>query len=371
MLKAIKVRIYPNKEQEVYISKQLGCCRFVYNSCLSFRKNEYENSQRSVSFSETDKYCNHVLKNKNPFLREVNSKVLQQSLRDLQTSYQNFFRRGKGFPRFKKRGHHDSCRFPKDAFSGIKGNRVSLVTALKDILFKCSERDERYLNRHKECIHSATLERTPSGKFFLSILVDYHPIVTQADCCVGIDLGIKDFIITSNGEKIANPHFAKNKKKRLAFLQKSLSRKVKGSKNYDKARVALAKLHEKVANQRSWFIHNVTSMLTDENQVICMEDLNVKGMVKNHHLASALQDVSFGEFKRILEYKCSVKGRQLVFVNRFFPSSKMCNVCGYKNNKMVLSTREWVCPQCGTYHDRDVNASINILNEGLHLLSEK
>lgn len=250
MLKAIKVHIYPSEEQQVYISQQLGCCRFVYNACLSYRKKEYEEHQHSVSFGETDKYCNHVLKEENPFLREVNSKVLQQSLRDLQTAYTNFFKQGRGYPNFKKRGHHDSCRFPKDAFSGIHGNRVSLVTALKDILFKCSERDERYLNRHSDCIHSATLERTASGRFYLSILVGYQPTTKQADACVGIDLGVKDFLITSNGEKFENKHFAKDAARQIAHLQKELSRKQRGSNNYEKTRVRLARLHEKVADRR-------------------------------------------------------------------------------------------------------------------------
>lgn len=370
MLKAIKVQIYPSEEQKVYISQQLGCCRFVYNSCLSYRINEYKNCNHSVSYNETDKYCNHVLKNDNPFLREVNSKVLQQSLRDLHKSYENFFRKKEGFPNFKKRGYRDSCRFPKDAFSGIKGNTVSLVKQLKDILFKCSERDEQYLNKHRDSVSSATLERTPSGKFFLSILVDFQPTARQAQGAVGIDLGIKSAVITSDGEIFENHHFAKNFVKQIAHLQKELSRKQKGSHNYERARIALAKVYEKVTNQRSWFLHQVTSVLTDENQVICMEDLNVKGMVKNHNLAASLQDISLGELSRILKYKCLFKGRTLVKIGRYFPSSKMCHHCGYVNRELKLSDREWICPHCGQHHDRDINAAVNILKEGLNLLSK-
>lgn len=258
----------------------------------------------------------------------------------------------------------------KDAFSGIKGNRVSLVTQLKDILFKCSERDERYLNKHRDAISSATLERTPSGKFFLSILVDFQPTARQTQGAVGIDLGIKSAVITSDGEIFENKHFAKSVAKRISHLQKVLFRKQKGSHNYERARIALAKVHEKIANQRSWFLHQITSVLTDENQVICMEDLNVKGMVKNHNLAASLQDISLGELSRLLEYKCSFKGRTLVKIGRYFPSSKMCHNCGYINRELKLSDREWVCPQCGQHHDRDINAAVNILEESLYLLNQ-
>lgn len=370
MLKAVKVRLYPNEEQRGYISRLLGCCRLVYNECLSYRKSEYEDNGNSVGYKETSSYCTHTLKDEKPFIKEANSKVLQQKLRDLDKAYVNFFKHGAGFPSFKKRGVSDTCRFPKDAIIGVKGNRVSLTKPLRDILFKCSERDERYLNRHREEITSATLERTASGRYTLSVLVNYEPKTTQADGCVGIDLGVKDLVITSNGEKFPNMHFGKASDKRIRRLHRALSRKTKGSNNRNRARLALARAYEKVRNQREWYIHHIANTLTDENQVICVEDLNVSGMMKNHKLAGAIADVSFGELVGFLEWKCKERGRTLVRVGRFFASSKLCHECGYKNDSLTLSDREWTCPRCGKRHDRDVNAAENILSEGLRLLSE-
>ncbi len=369
MLKAIKIRIYPNENQVAYINKQLGCCRYVYNRCLEFRKSSYEKDKTSVSATEA---IHHIvtLKIDNEWLKEVNSKVLQQSVRDMNKAYKNFFDGKCGYPRFKsKHDSYQSCRFPKDAFSGIKGNRITLITDLKNILFKCSRKDEKYLNRHQDKVSSITLSKDCTDAFHLSVLIDQpQGERPKADKAVGIDLGIKDFVIASNGEVFENLHLKKHEKNRLRRLQRQLSKKTVGSNNRNRARKRLAKLHKKITNRKLHYIHQVTNTLINENQVIGMEDLNVKGMAKNHKLAESVMEMNFGEFRRILKYKALWYGRQLVFVNRFYPSSKTCHYCGYIKKDLSLSDREWICPQCGKVIDRDYNASQNIRDEALRII---
>ncbi len=369
MLKAIKIRIYPTAEQVDFINKQLGCCRFVYNNCLAFRKDSYQNEHISVSSSSAVKHIT-VLKKDNEWLKDVHSKVLQQSVRDMNQAYDNFFKLHKGFPKFKsKHDNRQSCRFPKDAFIGVRGNRIDLIKVLKDIHFKCSRNDERYLNRNQDKVKSITLSKEPNGKFYLSILID-KPLrqVPQSSSMVGLDLGIKDFAVTSDGQVIENFHFKKNEKSRLKRLQRQISKKVVGSKNREKARLRFAKLNEKIRNRKLNFLHDVTNHLIDENQVIVMEDLNVKGMVRNHKLAESISEVNWGEFRRILAYKAAWYGRQLVFIDRFYPSSKRCNHCGYIYKELTLKDRQWVCPECGSLIDRDYNAALNILEEGERII---
>ena len=369
MLKAIKIRIYPTVEQVDFINKQLGCCRFVYNNCLAFRKDSYQNEHISVSSSEAVKHIT-VLKKDNEWLKDVHSKVLQQSVRDMNQAYDNFFKLHKGFPKFKsKHDNRQSCRFPKDAFIGVRGNRIDLIKVLKDIHFKCSRNDERYLNRNQDKVKSITLNKEPNGKFYLSVLID-KPLrqVPQSSSMVGLDLGIKDFAVTSDGQVIENFHFKKNEESRLKRLQRQISKKVVGSKNREKARLRFAKLNEKIRNRKLNFLHDVTNHLIDENQVIVMEDLNVKGMVKNHKLAESISEVNWGEFRRILTYKAAWHGRQLVFIDRFYPSSKRCNHCGYIYKELTLKDRQWVCPECGSLIDRDYNAALNILEEGERII---
>ena len=369
MLKAIKIRIYPTVEQVDFINKQLGCCRFVYNNCLAFRKDSYQNEHVSVSSSSAVKHIT-VLKKDNEWLKNVHSKVLQQSVRDMNQAYDNFFKLHKGFPKFKsKHDNRQSCRFPKDAFIGVRGNRIDLIKVLKDIHFKCSRNDERYLNRNQDKVKSITLNKEPNGKFYLSVLID-KPLrqVPQSSSMVGLDLGIKDFAVTSDGQVIENFHFKKNDESRLKRLQRQISKKVVGSKNREKARLRFAKLNEKIRNRKLNFLHDVTNHLIDENQVIVMEDLNVKGMVRNHKLAESISEVNWGEFRRILTYKAAWHGRQLVFIDRFYPSSKRCNHCGYINKGLTLKDRQWVCPECGSLIDRDYNAALNILEEGERII---
>lgn len=369
MLKAIKIRIYPSAEQVDFINKQLGCCRFVYNNCLAFRKDSYQNEHISVSSSEAVKHIT-VLKKDNEWLKHVHSKVLQQSVRDMNQAYDNFFKLHRGFPKFKsKHDNRQSCRFPKDAFIGVRGNRIDLIKALKDIHFKCSRNDERYLNRNQDKVKSITLSKEPNGKFYLSVLID-KPLrqVPQSSSMVGLDLGIKDFAVTSDGQVIENFHFKKNEESRLKRLQRQISKKIVGSKNREKARLRFAKLNEKIRNKKLNFLRDVTNHLIDENQVIVMEDLNVKGMVRNHKLAESISEVNWGEFRRILAYKAAWHGRQLVFTDRFYPSSKRCNHCGYIYKELTLKDRQWVCPECGSLIDRDYNAALNILEEGERII---
>ena len=369
MLKAIKIRIYLTAEQVDFINKQLGCCRFVYNNCLAFRKDSYQNEHVSVSSSSAVKHIT-VLKKDNEWLKDVHSKVLQQSVRDMNQAYDNFFKLHRGFPKFKsKHDNRQSCRFPKDAFIGVRGNRIDLIKVLKDIHFKCSRNDERYLNRNQDKVKSITLSKEPNGKFYLSVLID-KPLrqVPQSSSMVGLDLGIKDFAVTSDGQVIENIHFKKNEESRLKRLQRQISKKIVGSKNREKARLRFAKLNEKIRNRKLNFLHDVTNHLIDENQVIVMEDLNVKGMVRNHKLAESISEVNWGEFRRILTYKAAWHGRQLVFIDRFYPSSKRCNHCGYINKGLTLKDRQWVCPECGSLIDRDYNAALNILEEGERII---
>ena len=369
MLKTIKIRIYPTPEQSVFINKQLGCCRFVYNSCLAYRKDSYEADKTSISSSQSINYI-VSLKSQYDWLKEVHSKVLQQSVRDMNKAYDNFFKFHTGYPKFKsKKDNHQSCRFPKDAFIGIRGNRIDLIKSLKDIHFKCSVRDEKYLNKNQDKVHSLTLTKTKSEQYYLSVLVDkqLEPKL-QTTSVIGIDLGIKDFVITSEGQVFENLHFKKSETNKLKRFQRQLSRKKEGSKNREKARIKLAKLNQKIRNKKLHYLHQVSNQLVSENQIICMEDLNVKGMMKNHTLAESIQEMNFGEFKNLLIYKCLQYERQLVFINRFYPSSKTCHCCGYVNKSLKLSDRQWVCPECGSLIERDYNAALNILDEGIRII---
>ena len=369
MLKVIKIRIYPNKEQTQFIMKQLGCCRFVYNNCLAYRKSSYENENKTVSSSESIGYIVQ-LKKDHEFLKEVHSKVLQQSVRDMNQAYENFFKLHRGYPKFKsKRDNKQSCRFPKDAFIGVRGNRIDLIKSLKDIHFKCSREDERYLNKNQDKVSSLTLSKEPSGYFYLSILIDKpNKILPKSNKSVGIDLGIKDFVVTSEGEIFENLHFKKSENNKIKRLQRQLSRKQKDSNNRNKARIKLAKEYKKINDRKLYYLHQVTNTLINENQVICMEDLNVKGMMRNHKLAESIQEMNFGEFRRMLEYKAKWYGRTVVYVDRFYPSSKTCNHCGYIKKDLKLSDRQWVCPTCGEIIERDYNAACNILDEGLRII---
>ena len=376
MLKAIKIRLYPNATQATQINKLLGCYRVVYNQCLNKKIKSYEENKISENQTTLGHFIHHELLKDDNFLwlREQNTKVLKQALIDMLNAYKNFFEKHTGYPKFKsKKDNKQSCRFELGAIS--KRNvytdyKLSLAN-IKNVKFRCNKKYAEYLQKHKANIRQATLTKLPCGEYYLSILVDddlTHK-VKESNNIVGIDLGIKDFVITSDGEVFENLHFKKNESKKLIRLQKQLSRKQNGSNNRNKARIKLAKAYKRITDKKQYYLHQVSNYLIDENQVICMEDLNVSGMLQNHKLAESIQEMSFYEFKRMLEYKANWYGRKLVFVDRFYPSSKTCNHCGYINKKLKLSDRQWICPDCGEIIERDYNAALNIRDEGIRLIS--
>lgn len=377
MLKAIKIRLYPTPAQVTEMNKLLGACRFVYNRCLNLKIEYYKEDKTSLGTGELNK---EIIKLKNTeeyiWLKEAHSKVIQQSLINLDVAYKNFFKNKKGFPKYKSKKGIDSCRFPVDAIIGVFGNRISLITKLKDIHFKCSVRDEKHLNKERLELKSATLSRTKSGQYILSVLVNRNVAKPESqyitnENMIGIDLGIKDFVITSEGIKHENIKSIRNNENKLKRLHQLLSRKQKGSNNKSKARIKLARLNEKINNKKQNYLHEVSNSLLNENQVIAMENLNVSDLMKNHKLARSIQELSLGEFKRMLLYKSDWQGKTIVEIDRWFPSSKLCNDCGYKNNNLKLKDREWVCKSCGVVHDRDYNAALNIRDEGLRLFNEE
>lgn len=376
MLKAIKIRLYPNKTHTIQINKLLGCYRVVYNQCLNRKVNSYKEKGVSENLSSLGHFIHHDLLNDDNFswLKEQNTKVLKQAVIDMLTAYKNFYERNTGYPKFKsKKDNKQSCRFEIGAIStkNIYTNYKISLANIRNIKFRCNKKYAEYLQKNKDNIKNATLTKLPCGEYYLSILVDgdlTHK-VKESYHTVGIDLGIKDFVITSDGEVFDNLHFKKNESKKLIRLQKQLSRKKNGSNNRNKARIKLAKAYKKINDKKEYYLHQVSNYLIDENQVICMEDLNVKGMLRNHCLAESIQEMNFGEFRRMLEYKANWYGRKIVFVDRFYPSSKTCNHCGYINKKLKLSDRQWVCPDCGEIIERDYNAALNIRDEGIRLIS--
>lgn len=380
MLRAVKIRLYPNKTQKEYIAKLLGSYRFVYNQCLALKKEKYLEDKTSLGLKQLGNYFHQELtkSEKHTWLQEHNTKVLKQSIMNLMEAYKRFFVNGNGFPKFKsKHDNQHSCRFPVEAISrrnDYSTFKLTLTSDLKNIKFKCSDKYANYLTKHKKNIKSATLTRTKSGKYFLSILVDgdlMKELPKPKNGIIGIDLGIKTFIVDSNGNEYDNIKIKRNNQKKLAKLHRELSRKQKGSSNKEKCRVKLAKFYEKLNNKKENYLHHITNQLLDENQVIAMEDLNVSGMLKNHHLAKSIQELSLYGFKSKLIYKAEWYDRHIVEIDRFYPSSKLCSVCGHKNNKLKLKDREWTCPDCKTKHDRDKNAATNIENEGKRIIGHR
>ena len=375
MLRAIKIRLYPNKQQATQINKLLGCCRFVYNQTLARKINQYKEHNISENRTTLSYWLFHELLKDDNFLwlREQNTNVLQQVIMDMLDAYKRFFKQHTGYPKFKtKHDNKQSCRFVRYTIS--KRNdyttyQLSLAN-IKNIKFRCNKKYAQYLQNHHDNIRQATLMKLPCDEYYLSILVDGDLTrkVKETNEVVGIDLGIKDFVITSEGEVFNNLHFKKNETNKITKLQHQLSRKEKGSNNRNKARIKLAKTYKKISDRKQYYLHKVSNSLINENQVICMENLNVKGMIKNHKIAESILEMNFGEFRRILEYKAKWYNRKIVFVDRFYPSSKICSCCGYKYKDLTLDIREWSCPNCGNHHDRDINAATNILNEGIRLI---
>lgn len=378
MLRAIKIRLYPNNTQEVQINKLLGCYRVVYNQCLARKINSYKENKISETRTSLSKFYHHELITDPNFiwLKEQNSKILKCAIADMLFAYNMFFKIHSGFPKFKsKHDNKQSCRIEIGAISkrNVYTDYKLSLGNIKNIKFRCNKKYAEYLQRHKGNIKQAALSKLPCGQYYLSILVDgslIHNGLKDTNNSIGIDLGIKDFVITSEGEVFNNLHFKKNESKKLKRLQRQLSRKQKGSNNRNKTRIKLAKQYKKINDRKQYYLHLVSNSLINENQVICMEDLNVKGMLRNHKLAESIQEINFGEFKKILEYKAKWYNRRIVFVNRFYPSSKTCNHCGYINKQLKLSDRQWICPGCGQLIERDYNAALNILDEGLRIINQ-
>ena len=378
MLRGIKIRLYPNKGQEQTLNKTLGCYRFVYNHMLALKQEAYNKDKTKLGLCELSKYFHGTLLNDDQYawLKEENTKVMKQAIRQVLIAYDNFFKQHRGFPKFKAKKDKQSSLFPIDAISRcntFETKHISLTKHLKNIKFRCSDLYLRRLQKYNKNIRSATLSKSKSGNYFLSILVEMEDTELKkfehTYKQVGIDLGVKDFVITSDGEVFENKHFLKKEEKKITRLSRQLSRKVKCSNNREKQRAKIAKLYEKITNKKEAYIHYVVNKLLTSYDSIFMEDLNVKGLLRNHHLAKVIQEVGFSKFKEILTTKALENGKQVISIDRFYPSSKTCSVCGYKKQDLTLNDRSWVCPNCGTRHDRDINAAVNILLEGKRILA--
>lgn len=362
MNKSFKIRIYPNKEQQILIDKTFGCARFIYNFMLNLKQKLYKNFNINLSYNNMSKVLTELKRHK-LWLCEVDAVALQQSLKDLDNAYQKFFS-GNGYPKFKSKRDKNSYR-TNSCLQLDKDFKIIKIPKVGWIKFRDKS---NFIGLRK--IYNVTISKNSNEKYFVSISVEVditNFTKTKKNC--GIDLGLKDFCILSNGTKFSNPKFLINNQKRLKLLQQSLNRKIKGSKNYLKAKIKLAKFHEYIANCRKDFLHKISIFLVKEYDVICAETLQIKNMLKNHKLAKAISDVSWYEFCRQLEYKCLWYDKKFVQINTYFASSQICSNCGFKNSDVKnIDMREWTCHKCGKFHDRDVNAAINILNEGLKLI---
>lgn len=356
-----KFRIYPNEIQQELIEKTFGCCRFVYNHILDMKIKLYQDENRSISYYDTCKML-PSLKQQYMWLKEVDATALQNSLFNLDKAYKNFFQQRSRFPKFKSKKNNLFCYTTRQLASIKLFTKYIQVSKLGKIRCKFSKQVEGKIS-------SVTIRKIPSNKYYISILVEkneFEPF-EKTGAVVGIDLGIKDFCITSDGIKYNNPHFLKESEDKLIRCQRKLSRKSRGSNNYNKQRIKLAKIHEKISNQRTDFLQKLSTSLVKDYDIICTETLKVNNMLRNHNLAKSISDCSWSSFVSMLEYKSLWYGRDIRRIDTFCPSSKLCSNCGYKFDELTLDIREWICPSCQTTHDRDVNAAVNILHEGMRL----
>ena len=362
MNKGIRFRAYPDKAQQNLINRTFGCCRFIYNRGLAMRKAAYATGAKT-GYNQTSAMLTELkAQESHTFLREVDSIALQQALRDLDRGFRNYFEKRAGHPRFRSK--HDSWQsyrtMNQDNKIRIAGRYIKLPK-LGYVKIRQS--------MEVGTINHAVIERNPSGKYFVVLNVEREPEPRPNNGgIIGIDVGIKEFYTDSNGNTVDNPKYLEKSLRKLAREQKRLSRKKKGSRNRNRQRIKVARIHEKITDQRNDFLQKQSTMLVRENQTICIEDLNVKGMVRNHKLARAISGTSWSKFFRMLEYKAAWYGNDIIKVPTMYPSSQTCSCCGYKNPLVKdLSVREWECPVCHTVHDRDTNAAINILRKGLSM----
>lgn len=362
MNKSLKIRIYPNKEQQILIDKTFGCTRFIYNFMLNLKQKLYKNFNINLSYNNMSKILTELKRHK-LWLKEPDKCSLQNSIRDLDNAYQNFFSEN-GYPKFKSKRDKNSYR----TNANIHLNQDSKMIKIPKIGWINFRDKYKFSGLIK--INNITISKTSSRKYYASISaeVDIETFAKTKKSC-GIDLGLKDFCILSDRTKINNPKILINNEKRLKLLQQSLSRKIKGSKNYLKARAKLAKFHEYIVNCRKDFLHKISIFLVKNYDIICIETLRIKNMIKNRKLAKAISDVSWHEFCRQLEYKCLWYDKKFVKINTYFASSQICSNCGFKNSNIKnLNIRKWICSKCGEHHDRDINAAKNILDQGLKLI---
>jgi putative transposase len=363
MLRAYKYRLYPNEEQKIQLAKTFGCVRFVYNYYLAKKIELYETEKKQMSKTDCNNHCNRELKSEFVWLKEVDKFALTNAIYHLDSAFHNFFKKQSGFPKFKtKKSHRYSytTNFTNNNIEVDFDNNKIKLPKLKWVRCKLHRKFDGQ-------IKSATISQVPSGKYFISILVDTGiEQLPKNNHVYAFDLGLKEFLIDNHNNHIKDPKAISKYEKKLAKLQRQLAKKKKGSKNWNKQRVKVAKVHEKISNTRKDFQHKLSSKIVYENQVIISEDLAVKNMIKNSRLAKRISDVAWGEFCRQIEYKSMWYGRTYHKISRWFASSQTCSACGCVNKKVkLLSIREWVCDHCGTIHQRDENAAKNILQQGL------
>ena len=368
--KAYEFRLYPNDEQKLQIGKTIGSTRYVYNCLLAQRKELYATEKDGLTYNQCSVILTAMKRNdETRWLKDADKFALQNSLKDLNKAYTNFFEGRAEYPRFKKKhGSRNSYRtnYTNGNISVNFDCHAMKLPKLGWVSFRCSKKWTALPGK----IINVTVTQKPSGKYFASVLCEAEVKLLESTVNkVGIDLGLKEFAITSSGEHVPSPKFFRESERKLAKLQRALSRTKKGSKNRVKARIKVARQHERIANQRNDFLHKYSHKVVSENQVIVLEGLRVKNMIKNRRLAKSIQDAGWSTFRELIEYKARWYGRTYVEIGTFFPSSKLCSVCGTKNRMLTLDIRFWQCPTCQTVHDRDENASQNILNEGLRLLS--
>ena len=366
MFKAIKIRLYPNKSQCCLIEQTLGCCRLIYNKGLEKRVSDYKNGVKT-NYYQTSKMLTELKKTDEfAFLKTCDSVALQTSLKDLDKAFKNFFEKRAKYPRFKSKHNH------RQSYRTLNNNNGRSVR-IEDKHIKLPKVGWVKIRQtvKNANIRYATVIKAPSGKYFVVLTVEFEPKPRPNNGGqVGIDVGIHSYYTDSNGIAVENPKNLKKSLEQLARAQRSLSRKVKNSHNFEKQRVKVAIIHEKVCNRRNDFLQKLSSTLISENQVVCVEGLRVANMLKNHHLAREISDASWGAFHRMLEYKSDWYGNNLVVISTFYPSSQLCSHCGFQNSKVKnLAIRKWTCPKCGILHDRDFNSSVNILKCGLQMLT--